>query len=113
MKSFQNKSRGYRSLQSKKCVHGRCSKRYLHEETDNKENCNSLTVNSLANSAKEKQNVVIDPHSSMMKEIIKINEEYFQSKIQVNFNGRSQELKLKIPSKTGFTVYKKDYSKKA
>jgi len=90
MKSFQNKSRGYRSLQTKKCVHGRCSKRYLHEENDSKENRNSLTINNVQIGANEKQNVAFDPHSSMMKEIIKINEEYFQSKIQVNFNGRSQ-----------------------
>lgn len=47
-----------------------------------------------------------------MKEIVRINQDYFQSKINLSVKGRSQELKLKIPSKTGFTVYKKDYTKK-
>lgn len=33
MKSFQNKHRGYKSLESKKCVHGRYSLKYLKNPT--------------------------------------------------------------------------------
>ena len=40
-----------------------------------------------------------------------MNEDYFQDKLQVMNNGKPSKLKLKIPSRTGFTVYKKDYRK--
>lgn len=47
----------------------------------------------------------------MMKSIIAKNEEYFQNKLQISNDGKPNKLKLKIPSKTGFTVYKRDYIK--
>ena len=47
----------------------------------------------------------------MMKSLIEMNEDYFQDKLQAVNNGKPSKLKLKIPSATGFTVYKKDYRK--
>lgn len=46
-----------------------------------------------------------------MKSLIEMNEDYFQDKLQAINNGKPSKLKLKIPSATGFTVYKKDYRK--
>lgn len=46
-----------------------------------------------------------------MKTLIEMNEDYFQDKLLAINNGKPSKLKLKIPSATGFTVYKKDYRK--
>lgn len=50
-----------------------------------------------------------DPKTTMMKSLIAMNEDYFQNKLQVATDGKPSRLKLKIPSKTGFTIYKRDY----
>ncbi len=47
----------------------------------------------------------------MMKSLIAMNEDYFQDKLHVSNDGKPSRLKLKIPSQTGFTVYKRDYIK--
>lgn len=52
-----------------------------------------------------------DPKTTMMKSIIAMNEDYFQNKLQVSNSGKPNKEKLKIPSKTGFTIYKRDYIK--
>lgn len=54
---------------------------------------------------------VDDPHTSMMKSLIAMNEDYFQNKLQVPNDGKPSKLKLKIPSTTGATIYKRDYIK--
>ena len=46
-----------------------------------------------------------------MKSLIAMNEDYFQDKLHVSNDGKPSRLKLKIPSQTGFTVYKRDYIK--
>lgn len=111
MKSFQNKSNGFRSLQSKKCVHGRCSLKYLQDgckKTATEHNFRQIKQCSESSLPKAKPE---DPHSMMMRSLIAMNEDYFQDKLQVANDGRPGKLKLKIPSRTGFTVYKKDYIK--
>ena len=52
-----------------------------------------------------------DPHTLMMKSLIAMNEDYFQNKLQVANDGKPSKLKLKIPSNTGCTIYKRDYIK--
>lgn len=52
-----------------------------------------------------------DPHKLMMKSLIAMNEDYFQNKLQVANDGKPSKLKLKIPSNTGCTIYKRDYIK--
>ena len=47
-----------------------------------------------------------------MKQIISMNEQYFQNKISMKEGSKPNDLKLKIPSSTGGTIYKKDYVKK-
>ena len=46
---------------------------------------------------------------SQLKEIVKMNEDYFRTKMKISENPRPNPLKLKIPSTTGKTIYKKDY----
>lgn len=41
-----------------------------------------------------------------------MNESYFQNKVKVPKDGHPNNLKLKIPSATGGTVYKRDYRRK-
>lgn len=52
-----------------------------------------------------------DPHAFMMRSLIAMNQDYFQSKLEISNDGKPKQLKLKIPSKTGFTIYKRDYIK--
>ena len=52
-----------------------------------------------------------DPFKEEMRNLISMNENYFQNKLKVCDNGSPNNLKLKIPSKTGSTVYKHDYVK--
>ena len=47
----------------------------------------------------------------MIKSLVAMNEEYFQNKLKIASDGRPNKLKLKIPSYTGFTIYKRDYTK--
>lgn len=44
-----------------------------------------------------------------MKSLIAQNESYFQNKLNISCDGRPNNLKLKIPSHTGGTIYKRDY----
>jgi hypothetical protein len=41
-----------------------------------------------------------------------MNEQYFLSKIQPDLSAKNKGLKLKLPSQTGRTTYKKDFIKK-
>jgi hypothetical protein len=49
----------------------------------------------------------------VLKALVAINQNYFRNKLEVGVDGRPRQLKLSIPSKTGWTIYKKDYLKKS
>lgn len=55
------------------------------------------------------QKVIEDPLKSQLKSLIALNQNYFQDKLNVPDDGRRSNLKIKIPSRTGGTAYKRDY----
>ena len=52
-----------------------------------------------------------DPLKENLKYLIAQNEGYFRNKLLAADNGRPNNLKLKIPARTGGTIYKRDYQK--
>lgn len=78
----------------------------------------SQTLNPLSQSAPTKAE--LDQFfRNTMKSLIANNEAYFQNKcnqcvyvVIISENGKKKDLRLKIPSKTGITIYKKDYNRK-
>ena len=44
-----------------------------------------------------------------MKEIIRLNEQYFRNKLNTDDDCHFHDLRLRIPSGLGKTIYKKDF----
>lgn len=51
-------------------------------------------------------------YKAQLKTLVQLNEQYFRNKIQIEEDSKPNNLKLKIPSKTGSTNYSAEFYKK-